>query len=423
MITEAKIMELIKKAYEIVLIYIRHFNAAEEISKISDVPIICKRDFIDAQEGCINPEYYMKYMRNELKVVRTSGSTGHYLQIMWDKSDYHHSMAELWLKRIKYYNIYPHSRLAFFFTDSGNTGEYIIRENEQGIPKTELMPELIDRAYKSIMEWDPEWMLLQPSTAVLLTEYVRRSNKSVPDSLQYIELSGEMLADDMRRAIRETFKVAISDQYGANEVNSIAYECPEGNMHIMTSNVYVEIVDSEDQFICDSIGRGSFGKKGRVILASLTNKAMPFIRYDIGDMGEIIQKECSCGCSNFVLRLCGGRDNDFISMDKVNRISPYIFVSIFDRINDYFDGAIIQFYIEQIRYDLFEIKIFADEEVEKKSIIRCFKEFLNIDFLRKAEYKIEFVNRSINTGTNGKYSYFRNKIGSCRFCSMDNNVK
>ena len=36
------------------------------------------------------------------------------------------------------------------------------------------------------------------------------------------------------------FQSCIADQYGANEVNSIVYECPQGHLHCMEDNVYVE---------------------------------------------------------------------------------------------------------------------------------------------------------------------------------------
>lgn len=409
--TEEKITEWINEVYATVPLYINCVGGAcGQIKNISDAPIIRKQDFVDVQDGCINPEYYIKYMHNELITVRTSGSTGHYLQIMWDKSDYHRSMTELWLRRIKYHGIYPHNRLTYFFTDNDNTGSYISRENELGIPKTRLLPEYIGDAYENIINWNPEWMLLQPSTAVLLTEYIRRKSKSVPASLRYIELSGELLTDEVRESVGKTFGCRVANQYGANEVNSIAYECSEGNMHIMTSNVYVEIVDDEGKVLCDSIKKGECEESGRIILTSITNKAMPFIRYDIGDIGAISWKACPCGCRNPVLRLYGGRDNDFIYVDERNRVSPYVFVSIFDRINNCFDGAIVQFYIEQVSYEKFEIKILAEEEADRKLIVKCFMESLNTDFLKRAEYSIEFVNKAVNTGNKGKYMYFRNRI-------------
>lgn len=44
------------------------------------------------------------------------------------------------------------------------------------------------------------------------------------------------------------FNCKVASQYGCYEVNSIAYECPFHKLHVMTENVYVEIV--EDNQIC-----------------------------------------------------------------------------------------------------------------------------------------------------------------------------
>lgn len=107
-----------RKAYKNVPLYInRNMDNNEEIT-IHNIPIIKKEDLIDRQDECLEPAAYMDYMQNKLICLRTSGSTGHYLQIMWKMSDYQHSMAELWLRRIKYYGIRPDSRLACFFTDN-----------------------------------------------------------------------------------------------------------------------------------------------------------------------------------------------------------------------------------------------------------------------------------------------------------------
>ena len=38
------------------------------------------------------------------------------------------------------------------------------------------------------------------------------------------------------------FNCKVASQYGCYEVNSIAYECPFHKLHVMTENVYVEIV-------------------------------------------------------------------------------------------------------------------------------------------------------------------------------------
>ena len=92
------------------------------------------------------------------------------------------------------------------------------------------------------------------------------------------------------------FNCKVASQYGCYEVNSIAYECPFHKLHVMTENVYVEIV--EDNQIC---------------ITSKHNRVMPFVRYKVGDRGRLCtDKNCSCGSQEPILELEMARDNDLI---------------------------------------------------------------------------------------------------------------
>lgn len=178
----------------------------------------------------------------------------------------------------------------------------------------------------------------------------------------------------------------------------------------MRSNVYVEILDEDDEVIADSVA-GAYGgecAKGRIVVTSLSNNAMPFIRYDIGDKGAILNKKCSCGCNYPVLELYGGRQNDFVLLKDGGRLSPYIFVGMIDRLNAVTDGAVLQFHFAQRAYDKFKVRLYAEEaDYEIKEIMSgIFEE----DYPYDAELEIEFVNASMNVGINGKYAYFTNEI-------------
>ena len=87
-----------------------------ECKHFIDLPIMKRKIMIEKQSNCIMPEYFVEYMKNKLKVIRTSGSTGQYLEVYWRAEDYVKSMAELWILRAKFYGIYPQNRLFFFFT-------------------------------------------------------------------------------------------------------------------------------------------------------------------------------------------------------------------------------------------------------------------------------------------------------------------
>ncbi len=373
-----------------------------KLNEFEDFPIVSKNHMLDGEGECIAPQYITDYLNGKLLKNRTSGSTGKYLEILWDETDCKKSLLELWIKRVKYYNVYPHNRLMYFFTGSSQDELFINRKYEFGICKKLLTDKGVDSVYESILEWNPEWMMLQPSSAVILCNYVKSNNVPKPEALRYIEFSGELLTDDVRKMTKETFGCAIANQYGANEVNSIAYECPYGKMHIMQSNVYVEIVDNDGNIIKNS------GQNGRIVLTSLTNKAMPFIRYDIGDIGCMNKAPCQCGNNKPFINLTSGRANDYIEFSNGERTGSYLFVKILDSVNMLTGGAIRQFYIEQRDYDCFNIKICRDEEMEPEFIKEKFFESIGEPRLRNAEYKFEFTDELFEALGNGKYIYFKN---------------
>ena len=401
-----QIINMARNVYKTVPVYrnlaIGQGIDVDNIYKFEDFPVVSKNHMLDDENGCISPEYTVKYLQRKLLGTRTSGSTGKYLEILWDESDCKKSLLELWIKRVKYYNVYPHNRLMYFFTGKDKSELFVEKEHELGICKSLLTDKGIGEVYGKILEWNPEWMLLQPSSAAILCSYIRVNNAPIPKALKYVEFSGELLTDEVRHMTREIFGCQVANQYGANEVNSIAYECPYGNMHIMQSNVYVEIVDENDNIIQND------GQSGKIVLTSLKNNVMPFIRYDIGDIGCINRSSCQCGNCSPSITLASGRANDYIEFSDGERAGSYLFIKILDSVNAITDGAIRQFYIEQRDYDCFYIKICRDEEVEPEYIKQIFFESIDEPGLINSRYEFEFTDELFEVHGNRKYIYFRN---------------
>ncbi len=409
-------LEKIKKIYIKVSTYNQLLEKKicllDEIKKYEQLPIISKKEIIGKQSMNIMPEFYTLYLSDKLKKARTSGSSGQYLEIYWDNIGYLRSMIELWLLRAKFYEIYPHNRLCFFFTESEYNKFFIQNKNEFGICKVLLSNKSLVEVYEKILEWDPEWMILQPSTAVILCNYVKSNKLDIPKSLRYIEFTGEVLTMDVENMTKSTFGCKIANQYGCNEVNSIAYECPYGKMHILNSNVFVEIVDESDNMITDSSQMSKTDEReGRIIITSKQNRVMPFIRYDIGDRGKICSnKECQCGGKGKIIELATGRKNDYVMFPDGEYSTSYIFVRIFDMVNNITDGAIIQFYVEQNAYDEFDITICKDDDVDEKSIIENFYLCIENEYLYNSKFKFQFCENLFEVRGNGKYMYFKNNI-------------
>lgn len=196
----------------------------------------------------------------------------------------------------------------FFFTLRDHYGQtkYDEQKNYLGISKELLQREKLDEIFGRIYAFQPKWLLLQPSIAMILARYIYETGAEVPGSLTYIELSGEMVTDRQRRFIESAFDAVTASQYGCNEIGSIAYECPEGNLHVMDHNVYVEI----EPFTEQERAAGT----GHVIVTARHNKVMPFIRYDTGDIAGWKDVSCTCGCHGAVLELTGARKDDMIRL-------------------------------------------------------------------------------------------------------------
>ena len=64
----------------------------------------------------------------------------------------------------------------------------------------------------------------------------------------------------------------------------------------------------------------------KIIITGINSIAMPFIRYDIGDIGIINQKRQS-------LELKAGRSNDLIFLDEINREHSATLCKIIDNVN------------------------------------------------------------------------------------------
>jgi len=128
--------------------------------------------------------------------------------------------------------------------------------------------------------------------------------------------SAETLFDSMRKTIERAFSCPVFDYYGSREVSPIAAECEEHLYHIAAENVVVEFVRDGENV--------SPGEDGMILLTSLRNYGMPFIRYEIGDVGEPSNEVCSCGRGLPLIKSIGGLASQLLSArDKsTGRIVP-----------------------------------------------------------------------------------------------------
>jgi phenylacetate-CoA ligase len=108
-----------------------------------------------------------------------------------------------------------------------------------------------------------------------------------PEALQVpapsaIVTSAGTLHGFMRETIERAFGCRVFNRYGSREVGLIACERPEHRgLWCPPVSVYIEIVDDNGQPVPP-------GVDGNILVTSLLNRAMPLVRYRIGDRGALL---------------------------------------------------------------------------------------------------------------------------------------
>jgi phenylacetate-CoA ligase len=152
---------------------------------------------------------------------------------------------------------------------------------------------------------EARYLMTYPTMARELAETALREKLDL--AFEAILTVGEVLTPEIRGLCREAFGARLVDSYGCQEMGKIAIECEvSGHYHICVSNVLLELLDDDGRQVPP-------GDSGRVVLTSLYNYAMPFIRYEIGDYGRL-GPPCACGRSLPVLTEILGRRRNMITL-------------------------------------------------------------------------------------------------------------
>src|SRR5690606_23979101 len=125
----------------------------------------------------------------------------------------------------------------------------------------------------------------------------------------------------MRERIEKTFGIKLHDFYGSRETDNIAGECKEGLLHILSFRNFVEVLDENNQPVAE-------GKEGRILVTALHNYSMPFIRFEIGDLGIFGPKVCNCGSILPTLSKVTGRITDHFYLKNGSSIPAEFFIHL-----------------------------------------------------------------------------------------------
>lgn len=162
-----------------------------------------------------------------------------------------------------------------------------------------------------IRDWRPVLLYGYASALGELARFVVDQGLPPPRGLLGVYSTAEVLHQGQRALIEQAFGCKVFNQYGCREVPNIAWECRAGQLHVFTDMVYLESVP---------------GPEGdRLLVTSLTNRLMPFIRYAVGDTGRLLEGDCPCGLPFPLMQMDLCRHNDLVETPDGRRIHPAYF--------------------------------------------------------------------------------------------------
>lgn len=342
-----------------------------ENSGWNDLPVLTKKDLQKPLKDRLSNGYSEK----TVFVNKTSGSSGDPFVFAKDKEAHAITWASI-IHRFGWYDVdFNSSYQARFY---GIPLDFIGYRKERlkdflskryRFPIFDLSDKVLDGVLEHFKTKKFDYINGYTSSIVLFGKYLQARNIILTDvcpTLKVCMVTSEMLFEEDKILLEKHLGVPVVNEYGASELDLIAFQSRSDGTNdewqVNSETLFVEILDENNQPV-------PYGKEGKVVITSLYNKAHPFIRYEIGDVGILDEKST---LKKPILKKLIGRTSD-IAILPSGKKSPgltfyYVTKSIIED-----DGNVKEFIVRQTKLDSFEIDYVSSEELTLEQILEIEK--------------------------------------------------
>ncbi len=344
------------------------------------------------------------YRSSEMFYKRTGGSTGVPVKLYWDRDA--HRFKRAVVKRHDAWAGYVLGRKqAALWGDTEKSYPLKERVYKALCERTIYLDTLLmDEAHladfvERVRRFGPRCLIGHAHSLFFFTEYVLSCGAD-DISFDSIISTAETLSAEERALIEGRFGAVVFDRYGCEELSLVASECEahEG-LHLSAEGLYVELIDAEGRVRHWWDDDAAADEPARIVVTDLTNRGMPFVRYEVGDLGKWARGECRCGRGLPRLERVFGRVTDILFAPDGRKISG---VSILDTFIIHVPG-VRQAQIVQDRLDHLVLRVVADAHFDDDSRGRLDQSVREI-FGGEMRYDLDLVDR-IEPTPRGKYQF------------------
>ena len=309
----------------------------------------------------LEPESFLTQLQSRSKWIEwnTSGTTGSPLNLYYEPSAVSRQYA--YVERYR-----EEAGVSRFERRAQFTGKMIVPGDHSSrywrydwanrallLSSVHLKPSTIPLYLSALRKFQPSYLSGYPSAIALLARHALRFPKQSL-RISSVLTSAETLLAEQRVAIEAAFGAKVYDQYGQTEMQSFWFECRYQRLHAHPLFGVTEILHP-DGSQCRP------GETGDVVLTGLLNRAMPLVRYRIGDRAAWSDEDrCPCGRSMPIVERIEGRREDYLYSTQrgwVGRMDPAL-----KGVNGIFECQFIQEELERVRVLLVPTADFSPED-------------------------------------------------------------
>jgi phenylacetate-CoA ligase len=327
----------------------------EDINNLEDIklfPILTKKEVLQAGKDLVSTKY-PQWLR---RTAHTGGTTGTPLQILRDLFSIGNEHAFV-RRQFDWAGIGLSDRCAYL------TGRLIAKpdaKNACPYAYDPFMKELILSTYHLSQRTAKEYAkVIKARGAVAIIGYpsavylLARTciDAGIELKLRAALTSSETLTDSMRDTISKAFSCSVFDFYGSAERVCYIHTCERGRYHIISEYGLTELIAAD---VSDC-------RRCKLISTGFWNRAMPLIRYDLGDMVIKSDDSCPCGRAFPVIKCISGRQGDVIRTPSGKELGAAILTHLLYGTEQIIESQIIQdaldhIWIEYVPGEKFSLK-------------------------------------------------------------------
>ncbi|MXY22252.1 MAG: phenylacetate--CoA ligase family protein [Dehalococcoidia bacterium] len=142
-----------------------------------------------------------------------------------------------------------------------------------------------ERSLQLLSRLEPTALVSVPSIIERILDASRESRSPIPDSIRRVIYIGEGMDAALRRRVQVALGAEVFSYYGSSETSALGIECAaHAGIHLFGSRTLFEVERG-----------GNAPDHGELIVTTLVQRALPLLRYRLGDLVRLRPGACVCG--------------------------------------------------------------------------------------------------------------------------------